>query len=125
MDAGDDDTSAEETPGSRLRAFVDDHWTRKDGGIRGLAVRMNTTPETIYEWFRNEREPSLAHLRAMADTFKVTRSAIVAAMDGDEPGSRLDEPTMDAILARLEPRLEALLDERVGPRRPVAARGAA
>jgi transcriptional regulator with XRE-family HTH domain len=125
MDAGDSDTASPDTTGSRLRAYVDDHWDRKRGGIRGLAVAINTTAETMYEWFRDEREPSLAHLRALAEAFGVRRSAIVAAMDGDEPAPALSAQAMETILAQLEPRLEALLDERVGPRRPTAARGAA
>ena len=88
-------------------------------------MAINTTAETMYEWFRDEREPSLAHLRALAEAFGVRRSAIVAAMDGDEPAPALSAQAMETILAQLEPRLEALLDERVGPRRPTAARGAA
>lgn len=123
MDAGSSDTSSEETSGSRLRAYVDSHWDRKRGGIRGLAAALNTTAETMYEWFRGEREPSLAHLRAMADAFGVTRSEIVAAMDGDEPVLRLDEETLTALDARFEARMQAALDARLGPARPRAAAG--
>lgn len=97
MDAGDSDTSPEETTGSRLRAYVNDHWDRKRGGIRGLAVELNTTAETMYEWFRNEREPSLAHLRELGSALGVNRSRIVAAMDGEVPVLELDALTREAV----------------------------
>lgn len=123
MDAGSSDTSPEETTGSRLRAYVDSHWDRKRGGIRGLADRLGTTAETMYEWFRGEREPSLAHLRTMAEAFGVTRAEIVAAMDDDGPVLRLDEATLSALDARFEARVQAALDARLGPARPRAAAG--
>lgn len=123
MDAGELDTSADDSAGSRLRSYVDAHWTRKQGGIRALAERMNTTAETVYQWFRDDREPSLAHLRAMAEAFGVTRSEIVAAMDGDSPALSLDEATLAMLDARYEARLREALDARLGPARPRAVGG--
>ena len=59
MDTGEAHSPPEGTPGARLRAYVNAHWGRRQGGIRGLAARMSTTAETMYEWFRDDREPSL------------------------------------------------------------------
>lgn len=102
-------TEIPDTPGSRLRAYIDDRWARGDGGIRGLAARIGTTAETMYEWFRDEREPSLAHLRELAKALGgVSRSEIVAVMDGEAPAVRLT----DELWQQMEVRLNALLDER-------------
>lgn len=113
------DTALPDTPGTRLRAYIDDHWSRQQGGIRGLAAGLGTTPETMYEWFRDEREPSLAHLREMARLFGVNRSDVVAVMDGEEPAVRLDA-RLEALIAE---RIEAVLDERLGPRAAAARQG--
>ena len=58
---------------------------------------MDTTAETMYEWFRDEREPSLDYLREMARELGVTRSRIVAAMDGEAPVVGLDSLTREAV----------------------------
>ena len=71
--------------------------TGQQGGIRGLAKRIGTTAETMYEWFRDEREPSLDYLREMARELGVTRSRIVAAMDGEAPVVGLDSLTREAV----------------------------
>ena len=119
MDTGEAHSPPEGTPGARLRAYVNAHWGRRQGGIRGLAARMSTTAETMYEWFRDDREPSLAHLRALAEAFGVSRWEVLGAMDGDLPEAPFDERTW----ARMEARVEAMLDARLGPRRPELVRG--
>lgn len=96
MGTAESDTS-EETAGDRLRAFVDARWSRQQGGIRKLASTIGTTAETMYEWFRNEREPSLAHLRELGAALGVSRSRIVAAMDGEVPVLELDALTREAV----------------------------
>jgi transcriptional regulator with XRE-family HTH domain len=70
--------------GSRLEAFCRQHWTGS-GGIRGLCKRANVTPEAVYGWFRGENYPSLGHLTGLAEALGVTRSEIVAAIDGYDP----------------------------------------
>lgn len=97
MDTAEPDTSEPTTPGARLRAYIDARWSRKEGGIRGLSSQIGTTAETMYEWFRDEREPSLGYLRELADKLGVTRSQIVAAMDGEAPVLGLDPLTREAV----------------------------
>jgi transcriptional regulator with XRE-family HTH domain len=77
------DAEQPDTPGDRLRALIDARWSRRQGGIKGLASRLNTSTETMYEWFRNEREPSLYHLARLGEVLRISRYEIVAAMDGD------------------------------------------
>lgn len=59
-------TEKRDTPGTRLRAYVDRRWSRRNGGIRKLAERMGTSAETLYQWFDDRREPSLDHLSRLA-----------------------------------------------------------
>jgi transcriptional regulator with XRE-family HTH domain len=112
-------TENPDTPGSRLRAYIDDRWPRNKRGILGLAKVLNTSTETMYEWFRDDREPSLDHLTRLAEALNegATRSEILAVMDGEASAVRLDGPTRTAIRAEVE----AALDERLGP--PKAPRG--
>jgi hypothetical protein len=101
--------------GDRLRAFVEARWSRRNGGIRGLCKRMQVAPETVYGWFRGDNDPSLGALATMASVLGVKRWEIVAAIDGDEAVG-FDESGRD----QLRDLVESVLDERLGPRRPIA-----
>lgn len=107
------DTEIPDTSGTRLRAYIDDHWSRRQGGILGLAKKLGTSTETMYEWFRDEREPSLDHLTRLAEQLGSIRSEILAVMDGEEPAVRLDSLTR----AAMREEIERVLDERLGPRK--------
>jgi len=108
-------TEIPDTPGTRLRAYIDGRWSRGKGGILGLSKLLNTSTETMYEWFRDDREPGLDHLTRLAEVLNegATRSEILAVMDGEASPVRLDGPTRAALRAEIE----AVLDERLGPRR--------
>lgn len=111
VDTEKDDTSPE-TPGSRLRDYIDARWSRSQGGILGLARQLNVSTETMYEWFRSEREPNLDHLTRLAEKLDVRRSAILAAMDGDAPVLPLDQTTR----AMVREEVRRILDEERGTR---------
>jgi transcriptional regulator with XRE-family HTH domain len=104
------DAEGADSPGERLRSYIDARWGRRKGGIRGLAAKLNVSAETMYEWFRGEREPNLDHLTRMAEALGVKRSEILAAMDGEAPVVALDDATRRAIREEIE----AVLDERRG-----------
>ncbi len=106
------DTDQPDTPGTRLRAFIDARWTRRQGGIKGLASRLNTSTETMYEWFRNERPPNLDHLTRLGEALDVSRYEIVAAMDG-ELVARVD----DQLRAMMQEVAEEAVSARLGPPR--------
>lgn len=95
--------ATEATPGRRLERYVKARWTRRNGGILGLASEIGSSTETIYSWFRGDSEPSMAHLRAIADRLGVRRAVLVAVLDGDPlPGE------IDRLPEALEGRLRAL-----------------
>ena len=107
--------------GERLRGYVEAHWNRRKGGVRGLCRKLNASPETIYSWYRGETEPNLGSLEALATALEVRRWEIVAAMDGDLVLAAADERTRQALRAEIE----AVLDERLGPRKEARARAGA
>jgi transcriptional regulator with XRE-family HTH domain len=96
-----------------LEAFVRARWGRKQGGIRGLASRSGVSAETIYRLFNGVGQPDLATITALADALGVKRHELLAAMDGEGPVATLDDRTREAVRAEIE----AVLDERLGPRR--------
>ncbi len=97
------DTEEADTPGSRLRAFIDGRWGRRQGGILGLCRQLNISTETMYEWFRNEREPNLDHLTRLAEALgDVKRWEVLAAMDGDAPIRPLDAETRQMVREEIE-----------------------
>jgi len=115
-------TEAPETPGSRLEDYIRARWTRRQGGILGLARKVNVSTETIYDWFRpNNHLPNLDHLAKLAKELNVSRSEILAAMDGEAPVVRLDDRFREAVRSEVE----AVLDERLGPRRGQSGRSGA
>lgn len=106
-----------DTPGSRLRAYIERRWSRRLGGMRGLAERMGTSAETLYQWFSDKREPNLDHLARLAEVLSdegptVTRAELVAVMDGGAPLVPLDAET-EALMRQI---VEQVLDERLGRR---------
>ncbi len=85
--------------------------------MRGLADQLGTSAETMYEWFRDKRDPSLDHLTRLAAALstkgqKVTRTEILAAMDSETPYVPLDAATED-LMRRVA---EQVLDDRLGRR---------
>lgn len=54
--------------------------------MRGLAAGIGTSTETLYGWFRGDAEPSLGHLRALAEALEVRRVELLAVLDGEQPG---------------------------------------
>lgn len=72
------------TPGRRLERYVRQRWLAVDGkrGMLGLCDAAGITRETLYTWFRGEVEPSLGSIAVLAETLKVQRADVVAAMDG-------------------------------------------
>jgi hypothetical protein len=107
-----------EMPGRRLERYIKARWTRRNGGILGLANAIGSSTETIYAWFRGDNEPSMAHLRSVADNLGVRRAVLVAVLDGDPlPG---ESPDLDARLRTLELTVERLAQRAIeapsGPR---------
>ena len=78
-------TQADKDRGQRLRRLVDARWGRERGGIRGISQELGVAPETMYAWFRGESEPKLPHLTQMAGLMGLSRSLVVAVMDGERP----------------------------------------
>lgn len=70
--------------GRRLKAALDRLYPRSRGGLRRLADDAKIGPETLYRWFRGDSEPDLGTLRRLAQACGVSRTALVAAMDGEE-----------------------------------------
>lgn len=71
-----------DTPGARLKAFIEAHWGRSRGGMEGLAQAARLRGrQTLYEWFSGA-EPSLASLQQVAEALEVRRVDLVAAYDG-------------------------------------------
>lgn len=97
MDEGPD----ESTEGERLKAFITARWTRQQGGIRGLAEKIGTSPDTVYRWFKGDPIDTY-FLQQLADTLDVRRFEIVAAMDGEEQVLPLNDQTRTAFLALME-----------------------
>lgn len=101
-DEGEDDASTD-APGRRLERYIKERWTRDKGGMRGLATAIQSSTETMYSWFRGESEPSMAHLRAIADKLGVRRSVLVAILDGDPlPGETTEPESVESRLRSLE-----------------------
>jgi transcriptional regulator with XRE-family HTH domain len=106
------DTVGSDTSGARLRAFIDKRWTRRQGGIKGLAAKLGISTETMYEWFRDEREPNLDHLTRLGEALSVSRYELVAAMDG-ELVARVDDRLREMMLEVAE----EVVSARLGPAR--------
>lgn len=103
--------------GERLRAFVDAHWSRRQGGIRGLAEQLGAAPDTVYSWFRGEHPPDAFDLATLARLLGVSRWEILAAMDGEEFVVDLQAEKVQEMLGQA---VDAALDARGLPRRPPA-----
>jgi len=75
---------AKKAAGRRLKAALDGYFPRARGGLRGLAEEASIGPETLYRWFRGDSEPDLGTLARVAVACGVSRTVLVAAMDGEE-----------------------------------------
>lgn len=106
--------------GERLHAFVTARWTRKQGGIRGLAAKLGAAPDTVHSWFRGEHPPDAFDLETLAGLLQVSRWEIVAAMDGEEMVVDLRAERVQELLRLV---VDSALDERQVPRRPPAQAG--
>jgi transcriptional regulator with XRE-family HTH domain len=107
--------------GERLRLYIDARWKRRDGGMRGFAKRLGVAPDTLYGYFRGDHPVDLAMLARIADVLEVKRYEVVAALDGASPAVPLGDEMREALRAEIE----AVLDERLGPRSEGRGRGAA
>lgn len=112
-----------ETRGSRLRHFLMERMGSRHGWVVKLAAESGVTRQTLSSWFGGRTEPDLAALRAIAEKLPGTVRVfeIVAAMEGEEPAVALDAQTREALRAEIE----AVLDERLGPRREGRGRAGA
>jgi transcriptional regulator with XRE-family HTH domain len=104
------------TEGRRLEQFVRSRWGRKEGGIRGLAVAVETSADTIYHWFSGQNPPDVYQLGKLARALDVRRWQIVAAMDGDEEIVPLDERTRRAIREEVQAAVAEAQGQRGSPR---------
>jgi hypothetical protein len=116
------DGQVTETPGQRLKRYIGARWTRKQGGIVGLAKAMNVDTDTIYGWFRDERPPNLDHVAELGRLLAVSRWEIVAAMDGEEAVVDLQGDRARQLLAEI---VDQALDARGVPRRRLRSSGGA
>lgn len=106
MDNAGGTDDEEDSPGRRLEGYIKARWTRRKGGMLKLAGLIGSSTETMYAWFRGDSEPSMAHLRAVADQLGVRRAVLVAVLDGDPlPGET------DSVPVSLEARLRAVESE--------------
>lgn len=107
---GGTDQPDENTPGRRLERYIKGRWTRRQGGILGLASAINSSTETIYAWFRGDSEPSMAHLRELADKLGVRRAVLVAILDGDPLPGEAEQVSevLEARLRAIEAELQSL-----------------
>lgn len=103
------------TRGERLRRYL----AEKTGGRRGwqqeLVERSGVKRQTITKWTHPEfdRYPDLEALAQVATALGVPTSEIVGAMDGEYPTVALD----DQLRLMIREEIEAVVDERLGPRR--------
>lgn len=88
--------------GERLEQFVRLRWSRKDGGIRGLADRVGTSADTVYKWFSRQAHPDTEQLARLAEALGVRRFEIVAAMDGEATVLPLNDLTRESFLHLME-----------------------
>lgn len=107
---------SEESPGARLKAYIEARWGRKRGGMEALASAAGLRGrQTLYEWFAGG-EPSLASLKQVADALNVRRVDLVAAYDG-VTAPETEEAPRPGWAEGLEERIaEAVAKELLSPR---------
>lgn len=110
-----------ETRGVRLRRYLMQRTGGAHGWVNDLSARSGVKRQTLSAWMGDRARPDLESLDALASVLGVRPYEVVAVMDGDEPVVRIDED----LRAQLREELEALLDERLGPRLEGRGRGAA
>lgn len=103
-----------ETPGSRLRAYLLEKTGGKHGWVNKLERDTGIKRQSISAWMNNRGRPERVSIDTLAAALGVRPYEIVAVLDGDGPVARVDD---ERLWEALEPRIERLLDERLGPRR--------
>jgi transcriptional regulator with XRE-family HTH domain len=78
-----------ETPGARLRAYMEARYLelglgRRHGFVVDLAKRSGVKRATLNGWFQRSSAPRLDALQAVAEILQVTRAELVAVFDGRE-----------------------------------------
>lgn len=110
-----------ESRGHRLRRYL----LRQTGGAHGwvneLASASGVKRQTLSAWMGDRTQPDLASLAEVAAALHVKTFEIVAAMDGELAVSLTDPRAREALRSEIE----AVLDERLGPRRDTDARNGA
>lgn len=104
---------AKQAAGARLKKALDGYYPRARGGLRKLSDEAKIGPETLYRWFRGDSEPDLGTLARVAAACGVTRTALVAAMDG-EPVPVEQAPAWAAIGGKVDEVLAAVAELREG-----------
>lgn len=112
----------DDTPGSRLRAYLLAKTGGKHGWVNSLAERAGIKRQSLSAWMGNRERPERGSIDALADALGVRPYEIVAVLDGDGPVVRVED---EHLWAMLQERVERLLDERLGPPSGSTGRGVA
>ena len=102
------------TRGARFAAYL----ARRTGGRQGWQAKLvrdsGVKRQTITKYTRQDFDgyPEMGTLALIAQALDVRPFEIIAAIDGDEPVVALDAQAREAVRAEIE----AILDERLGPR---------
>jgi transcriptional regulator with XRE-family HTH domain len=110
-----------ENEGARLRSYLLAKTGGKRGWVNDLCGAAGLKRQTLSLWMSGKTSPDLDSLSALARALHVRRYELVAAMDGDLALAETDERTREV----LRQEIEAVLDERLGPRREARGRSGA
>jgi hypothetical protein len=70
-------------------------------------VKLGSSADTVYSWFRGEHPPDAFDLEALAEQLGVSRWEIVAAMDGVEAIDLRAEATTSLLQGLIDQALDA------------------
>lgn len=78
-----------QSPGSRLRAYMEDRYLslglgRRHGFVVDMERRSGVKRATLNGWFQRSSVPRLDALGAVAEVLQLTRAELVAVFDGQE-----------------------------------------
>lgn len=93
--------------GERLREFLRVATGGRHGWVAALARAAHMQRQTLYLWFEGKVDPTLPALEEVARASGTTRSAIVAAIDGEA------SPPVEERLRELEAVVARLAEERL------------
>jgi len=68
--------------GRRLRAFTIQRWPDSADNVQRLADAMGVSKSAVHAWF-NGQEPTMGSLRRLADVLGVKRWELVRVFDGE------------------------------------------